>query len=133
MHKLKELKQQIIEELEARSEKGISSMNDLKEIDCLAHAGKNLGKLIEMCEEEESGSSFRMMPYSRRSYYDREGSSYRRRRDSMGRYARDGRSYDDGYAEASGEMHATLETMLRNAKSEEERRTIERMMDEIKN
>ena len=142
MHKLHELKKQIIEELEARAEKGISSMNELKEIDYLAHAGKNLGKLIEMCEEEEKGgSSFRGMTYrGGRSYEDRPrvggyiDNAYRRSRDSMGRYSREGEgnAYENGYAEASAEMNNILDSMLRDARSDNERKTIRQMMDELK-
>ena len=135
MHKLHELKQTIIEHLEKFADEGINTVSDLEEIDTLAHAGKNIGKLIEMCEEDEGGSSFRRG----RVYEDRPRAggyvdgAYRR--DRMGRYAREGRggtSYEDGYAEASNEMLNMLDTMLRDAKDDRERKTIREMMDNLK-
>lgn len=54
--------------------------------------------------------------------YDR-GSSYRR--DSMGRYTSRGYSRDGGYS--GGTMQDHLDAMLRDARTEEERRMIEDM------
>lgn len=135
MHKLHELKQTIIGHLEEYADSGIKSFDDLKEIDTLAHAAKNLSKVIEACEEDEGGSSFRRG----RVYEDRPRAggyvdgAYRR--DRISRYAREGRggtSYEDGYAEASNEMLNMLDTMLRDAKDDRERKTIREMMDSLK-
>lgn len=117
MHKLHELKDMIVEHLEEYADKGIKSVSDLEEIDALAHAGKNIGKLIQMCEEDEDGSSFRR---GRMMY----------RRDRMGRYAREG--HEDGYAEASRDMLTMLDGMLRESKDDRERKTIREIMDELK-
>ena len=62
-------------------------------MDKLAHAVKNIDKIISKYEEDEDGYSGRYMPTyayeNRRSY--RDGGSYAaRRRDSRGRYSRDG-------------------------------------------
>ena len=83
MHKLYELKERLIEQLEKDADDHLSPDN-LKEIDTLAHALKNLNKVIECCEDEE---------YSR-DYYSREdrGMSSRRGRDRMGRFV----SRDEG-------------------------------------
>jgi hypothetical protein len=102
----------------------------------MAHAIKNLGKVIEMCEEDESGSSFRRGSY-RGSYDDRprvggyQDNAYRR--NSMRRYSREGegRSYETGYAEVSNEMRNMLDTMLRDARSDQERKTIREMMEQL--
>ena len=82
------------------------NMESLKTIDTLAHAGKNILKIMEGCDEMEGGSY---------AYYDEDprttamggsmrgsygNGSYRMsgKRDSMGRYSRTGMggSYDDG-------------------------------------
>lgn len=137
MHKLHNLKKMLLESLDEFADKGVSNSTDLKTVDMMAHAAKNLGKVIEMCEEEDSGSSFRRGGSYRMSnrVYDGDGSSsyeygdssYRRRRDSMGRYSR----ADRGYAEAAEDMKGRLEEMLQEARSEEERKTIRKMMESI--
>lgn len=135
MHKLHDLKKALLEELEMFADKGINNDTDIKRVDTMAHALKNLDKVIEKCEEEESGSSFRRgRVYGDGSYRDRSygDSSYRRRRDSMGRYSRnDGSSYESGYVEASDDMRSRLDEMMQNAHSEEERATIRKMMTQI--
>ena len=52
MHKLMELKEKLCEMLEQYEGKEVTA-NSLEAIDKLAHAIKNLGKIIEMYEEEE--------------------------------------------------------------------------------
>lgn len=115
MHELYELKEKLMKELEEYSQ-GELSTGSLEIIDKLAHAIKNICKIVEDMEGSsyESGSYYegsrRSYDGSRRSYeggsnrsydgsYDmsREGgSSYRRgrgryaMRDSMGRYAAEG-------------------------------------------
>lgn len=94
MKQLHDLKDRLCEELAAFSERDLNASN-LEKIDTLAHATKNLGKIIEMKEEEYSGEMSSRGSYDG-SYGD---SSYRGRgrnakRDSMGRYARDGYSRD---------------------------------------
>lgn len=133
MHKLHDLKQALIEELESRAERGVNNMTEAKEIDVLAHAAKNLGKLIEMCEDEEESSSYRGGSYRSPGYR-----VYARRRDSMGRYARagqdgdEGMAHESGYAEAQDDMLGRLGMKLNEARSEEERRVIRKLMDEMR-
>lgn len=79
MHALYQIKEMLMEELETNGEKKLTK-ESLTEIDTLAHALKNLCKVIESCEDE----------YSERGYARDYGNSYARRRDSMGRYTRDG-------------------------------------------
>lgn len=82
MHDLYSLKEKIVKELEEYGQKELSS-NSLEKIDKLAHAAKNIAKVIEFCEEDEYSNAM-----SRRSY--RSGRSYR-----GGSYAND-MSYDGG-------------------------------------
>ena len=81
MHKLYELRDKLCDELISFTDKGVSSGN-LSTIDTLAHAIKNVDKIIECDEGDE---------YSSRAYPDGMGGSYRRSyargRDRMGRYS----------------------------------------------
>lgn len=85
MHKLYELKEKLVRELEDFAGKDING-SSLQTIDTLAHAAKNLCKIIESADDEyaeDGGSSYRRG-------YSRDGGSYRGmsyRRDSRGRYA----------------------------------------------
>ena len=85
---------------------GKLSAGDLEYIDKLTHAIKSVKTTIAMMEAEDGGESGYYMPMYGRSYYDRsygmrDGNSYARRRDSMGRFTsrRGGMSYDDGMVE----------------------------------
>lgn len=107
MHDLYNLKESLVKELEEFGKRGDVSRNSLDTIDKLAHATKNLTKVIECCEEEGYSN---YGGYSRRepsadyvrpdgSYRDG-GMSYARgrgagaRRDAMGRYSRSGEGVD---------------------------------------
>lgn len=85
MKELYELKERLIDELKDYGKRDLSG-SSLDMIDKLAHATKNLCKIIEDSDEGNSGY------YSRtgRVYDGRDFNSYRR--DSMGRYSRHGLS-----------------------------------------
>lgn len=86
MHNLYSLKEQIIKELEEYGKRDTLTQSALMDVDTLAHAAKNLCKVIEACEEEEY--SGRMSRYGGGRSYDGESNrSY---------YSRDGYYYDDG-------------------------------------
>ena len=104
MHDLYALKDKLIEELEEYGKKNLSE-SSLKTVDTLAHAAKNISKVIECCENDEYSNRgySRRMSYRDGSSYDyvrpdgsyRDGgASYARgrgagaKRDSMGRYSR---------------------------------------------
>ena len=103
MHKLYKLQDELCQALETMAERGVSEQT-LPTIDKLAHAAKCVATLLE---KEEGGGSFRSYDRGsydgsydggsyRRSYdgayrsYDDGGRSMARRRDSMGRYSREG-------------------------------------------
>lgn len=110
MHELYKLKEMLCKELEEYGSKGELTGGTLEVVDKLAHAAKNLDKIIEAYEMESEGSSYgsyrRGSSYeggesgqSRRGGSSRAGGSYRggsyeggssraQRRDSMGRYSR---------------------------------------------
>ena len=132
MRELYELKEKLCEELKAYGNKKDITASSLTMIDTLAHALKNIDKVIEKHEEEdEMYSSMGMIPpvheggYMRgadgmSNTYSRRMSrgSYARRRDAMGRYSRDGYSGDD-------EMITELEDLMRNAPDERTRQKIQ--------
>lgn len=75
MHKIHELKERLMHELGGFADKDITTGN-LATVDTLAHAVKNLCKIIESADGD----------YDDREYSSRRGMSYRR--DSRGRYSR---------------------------------------------
>lgn len=107
MHKLYELKEMLCEELEEYGSRDKLDVGGLDIVDKLAHAIKNIDKIIE-CEDGYSG---RMMP-------DR---SYARRRDSRGRYSRN----------YSGEFREDLEELMENAPNEQVKRKIRDLIREM--
>ena len=95
MHELYELKEKLMDELKEHGSKDLSA-GSLEIVDKLTHTIKNLCKIIDETEESE-GYSSRYYPMSYNdgmggSYEGRpyRGRSYAQRRDSMGRYSRDG-------------------------------------------
>ena len=97
MHELYELKEKLLEELKEYDGQEMSA-GSLEVIDKLAHAIKNICKIIESSEYSGEGSG-----RSYRGSYDRGTSnrSYRRsyKRDSMGRYTRAEDDMDDMVSE----------------------------------
>lgn len=94
MHKLYELKEMLMEELEEYASKDKLDVGGLDIVDKLAHAIKNICKIIKSYEEDD-GYSGGAYTYEGVGSYKRDGSmrSYARgrgrnaRRDSMGRYS----------------------------------------------
>ena len=121
-----ELKEKLCEELEEIARKPEMSAGDLEAAHKLTDTIKNIDK-IEMLEEDDGSSRAGNWEADMRGTYAR-GSSYRgRKRDSMGRYSRDGR-----YSRhASPDMMDKLQTMMDNASTERERDAIRRLMNEM--
>ena len=95
MHELYALKEKLCKELKKYSTEEVTNSN-LPIIDSLSHAIKNIDKIIDGYEEEESGS-YGYEPNYRGNRNNRSwNNSYSRgrgrnaKRDSMGRYASDG-------------------------------------------
>lgn len=134
MHALYDLKSQLIEELEGIAKKGEVNSSNLEVIDKLAYATKNLCKVIEACEDEEYSNRMSRRSYAdgmggnsgRRSYDN--GGSYRRGRDSMGRFTSRGRSWSEGPDE---ETMQKLED-LKESSDENTRRVIDRALQELR-
>ena len=166
MHYMEDLKDLLCAELEDFAEKGKKSgkmsMGDLESIHKLTDTVKNILK-IDMLEEESGYSEDgRYMGEGRiygtsyeSGYSERGGSSYARgrgryaKRDSMGRYSRDGgMSYDDdmsyarggrggnrgGYSRDDGKhyMMGELERLMEEAEKPAEKEALRRCMDALK-
>jgi hypothetical protein len=121
MHELYELKEMLCKELEEIGGKGELTAGSLETVDTLAHALKNIDKIIESKEDEE---------YSGRYYDGSYNRSYARgrtnaRRDSMGRYSR------EGYSRAAGDMADRMRSLASDAPDETTRREMERMADKM--
>ena len=142
MHELYKLKEMLCKELEEYGSKGELTGGTLEVVDKLAHAMKNLDKIIETKEmEDESFEGGMSGAYPReggnRSYargrnYSREGgNSYARgrgrnaRRDSMGRYSSRG-----GYSMANEEYVEQLEEMMQEL-PQEARQHIQKAIQEM--
>ena len=141
MHAIYDLREMLCKQLEDYGKKGELTADVLERVDMLAHAVKNLDKIIETKEMEESGE------YSGRAYND--GMSYRYdgrsmargrtgnvKRDSMGRYASEG--YDrDGYARdgysRGGDAISQLRAAMEDATDERTRQEIQRTISRLEN
>lgn len=134
MDELYALKEMLCKELKEYGEKGELSGGTLEIVDKLAHAVKNIDRIIENYDEEYSndGGTYRGGSY-RGGYYrggNMGGGSYARgrgrnaRRDSMGRYSREGYS-------RHGDMMEQLEELMQDAPNQQIKQEIERLMDKV--
>lgn len=94
MENLMKLKMLLIKELDELGDKQSLDAGTLEVVDKLAHAAKNLCKVIEACEEDE---------YSMRDGMSRRG----------GTSMRDGMSYADDASYARGRLRAPRDSMGR--------------------
>lgn len=160
MHDLYRLKENLVKELEELGKQDLSK-SSLDTVDKLAHAAKNVAKVIECCEEDEYSNA---MGYSRRGGYSRrnsyaDGMSYRDMSYADGRsYANDGSdnfvrpdgSYRDGgmsyargrgagakrdamgrYSRAEDETIMQLEQLMDTAQDEHTRKEIRKILDRM--
>ena len=132
MHEMMKLRDMMEHELKEYSDKPKMSAGDLEVVHKLTDTIKNIDKICMMDETGEysqAGDMEMMRRYDRGNSYAMRGRYSRddgysmaaRKRDSMGRYSRDG-----------DEMMARLEDMMHDSGSESERRTIRKMIDELR-
>lgn len=131
MDKLYELKEMLCEELEEYGSKDKLDVGGLDIVDKLAHAVKNIDKIIEAYEENDyssRGSYEGGMSYTRggRSSYAR-GRGANARRDSMGRYSRAGRY---GYA-MDGDMIEELRDLMEKAPDERTKKEFQKLINKL--
>ena len=138
MEYMHELKEKLCDELEEIARKGEFSAGDLEAVRKLTDTIKNLDK-IEMLED---GSYSQAGDWEIEGRAYNRGSSYaRRKRDSIGRYSRDGRMMRGGYrdgrmysrADAKEDMMDQMEALMEQAGSEKEREAIRRCMNQLEN
>ena len=134
MEYMHELKEKLCDELEEIARKGELGAGDLEIVHKLTDTIKNLDK-IEMLEEDGGYSQAGDWEIEGRAY--NRGNSYtRRKRDSMGRYSRDGRMIPDrmySRADAKEDMMDQMEDLMSQAGSEREREAIRRCMKQLEN
>ena len=111
MHKIYDLKEMLCDELEEYGSKDKLDVGSLDVVDKLAHAIKNIDKIIEADEEGYSGNYMDGRSYRR---------SYARRRDSMGRYSR-----------AADDVMMELRKMIDEAPDERTRSEYQRILHKI--
>lgn len=127
MHELYELKEMLCKELEEMGSKGELTAGTLDTVDKLAHAVKNLNKIIEEYDDEEYSGEM-----DGRSY--RDGRSYARgrgryaKRDSMGRYSS---RYSRNYSR-DGDVAARLEEIMSDVSDEMIRQEIKRIVEKMR-
>lgn len=122
MHELYDLKDMLMKELEEYGSKGELSAGTLDIVDKLAHATKNLCKIID--EYDDGNSGYYPMAYESRGGNSRR--SYRgsyQRRDSMGRYSRN-YSRDGGLVEE-------LRELMQEAPDERTKQEFQRFISKI--
>ena len=132
MEYMHELKDKLCKELDEIARKPEMGAGDLEIIHKLTDTIKNLDK-IEMLEEDGGYSQAGDWKMEGRGSYNR-GSSYRgRKRDSMGRYSREGnysrRMYSRG--DAKEHMMMELEEAMNVATSERDKDIIRRAMSQL--
>lgn len=137
MHKLYELKDKLMKELEEYADNGKFSKDDVEAIKYTASA---IDHICNIVEGEDGEYSEAMMPmgdeyaYARGGSYargGRGGRSYARgrmnaRRDAMGRYSR-----ERGYSRAGEDIAEQLRDMMQDAPDEHIRMEIERLANKV--
>lgn len=130
MDKLYDLKERLCKELEEYGKKDTLDVGGLDIVDKLAHAVKNLDKIIEAYDGDEYSG------YDGGSYRDYGDGSYARgrgqnaRRDSMGRYS-SRRYMNRGYSRANDDMVEELRTLMQDAPDDQTRKEFERFIQKI--
>lgn len=134
MHKMEELRDMLINELERCTKKGELSAGSLDVIDKLTHSIKSIDTIMAM---EDAGYSNEGGNYSMRGgRYSGENYSYARgrnaKRDSMGRYSRDSYGYNRGYSrdDAKSELMDALNEVSESTNDSKMKRMIQNWMNE---
>lgn len=137
-----QIKDMLCDELEQIAKKKELTTNSLEVLYKGVDIIKDLATIRAMEQEYPEEGYSRDGGYSQ-GYYERipyymydNGSSYARgrnaKRDSMGRYSSDGRSYDysrDGY---SGDTKEELQRLMNNAQNDREREAIRKALDSMR-
>ncbi len=140
MHKLMEYICKELEEMERKAEKdGSLSMAEIEYIDKLTHIKKSLLSAEEMWEDSEYSNAGSYEGSYRRSYRggNQGGGSYARgrgrnaRRDSMGRYSREGGYSREMYSRDGAEMVEELRELMQDAPDQQTRQEFQRLIQKL--
>lgn len=137
MHKLYELKEKLMRELEDYADNGKFSKEDVEAIKYTASAIDHICNIVEEADGEYSEGMYN----SYNSYNDGMGGSYARRV-RTGSYARGGNrrnrrganqygSYARGYSRASEDLAEQLRDIMQDAPDEKIRMEIERLANKV--
>lgn len=125
MHKLEDLKYQLMEQLEMYADKKLTA-DSLKTIDTITHTLKNLCKIMDAEEySNASYNSYRGGSYRGGSYRGGSYADYSEKRDSMGRYSR-----EDGYSRNDAIVNEIAQ-MANNTPDERTRRQLQELAKRI--
>ena len=141
MHKLYELKEKLMNELEDYADNGKFSKDDVEAIKYTASAIDHICNIVERDDEEYSGAmmdgsyegsyNYGMGSYARGNRGGRGGRSYARgrgrnaRRDSMGRYS------SEGYSRASEGIVMELRELMDEAPDDRIRSEIQTLIHKV--
>lgn len=145
MHTYYDVKEMLQKELGDIAKKGELSAGSLDTIDKLLHSIKNACKIIMYEEYSDDGYSYADADTDMANYsYARDGRGAGVRRDSMGRYSREGgyanarggRGGRGGYSRRGGYSYGDgsedkvemLREMMQESNSDEERRTLQKLI-----
>lgn len=128
MREIYELKDKIISELKKYASKPEMSASALETVDKLAHAAKNLEKIIE----DEEGGDY-SGHYGPMYYAGARGRGSNAMRDSRGRYSNEGGNYNNraGYSRTGGEIVEELRELMHETDDPKMRQEIERTVARI--
>lgn len=129
MKALYDLKDKLFDELEEIARKPEMSAGDLEATHKLTDTIKNIDKICMFAEIESEDSHDGEWEAS--GNYGNQHSYRGRRRDSMGRYSREG-DYSNRGRSRGGNMMEHLEKMMDEATTDKERSAIRRCMNEIR-
>lgn len=130
MHKLYELKDKLIQELEDYADNGKFSKDDVEAIKYTASAIDHICNIVEDEEEysmayEGDGNMMGGRSYARGTYSRARGRGRNARRDSMGRYSR------RGYSMADDSMVTELRELMKDAPDEHIRQEFQKFIDKV--
>lgn len=141
MHKLMELKEMLCEELEEYGSKDKLDVGGLEIVDKLAHAIKNIDRIIEAYDEEYSQMGGSSRRGSSRRGSSNEGGSYRGSSNEGGSYrgsSRRGSSYANSYRRDSrgrysreGDMVEELRELMQEAPDQETRQEMQSLIQRL--
>jgi small nuclear ribonucleoprotein (snRNP)-like protein len=141
MHEFYELKEMLMDEVRELTKKGELTAGSLDTVDKLLNSIKNACKIIMYDEYSEDGYSYADSDREMSEYSYARGRGSNARRDSMGRYSREGgysnarggRGYRGGrggysYGDGNEEKIEALREAMKDAESEQEKMIIKKMI-----